>query len=1234
MSSVPPSGIGQIPPFAGTSRFEPLESLGEGSTCVVYKVRDRHHGGVVALKTLRHLDGPSLYRLKQEFRALSHVDHPNLVRFYELIRSDDGWFVTMELVEGVDFLSWSRGEAAGQASLERGWSTWRTSSDLSAEPLAFSSSAPAGTAATEENRTPLFQSDPPGDLPDLLRLRSTLRQLVEGVAALHAAGRIHRDLKPSNVLVTDAGRVVVLDFGLVAEIDQDYTGGTLHQQIAGSAAYMSPEQAMGRPLHEASDWYAVGVMLYESLVGIWPYGGHVYEILTNKQQLDPPAPADLVPGVPDDLNALCMALLHRNPMKRPQGSEILAQLRYRRVQPGPSGRTPVLDPAFRDRDAQLETALDVWRTTVDEARPAVLGMHGPPGIGRTRLLRELVKQIRRMGAATLKTRCYEWESVPLRAIDGLVDNLTRVLRRADYDLLRILDTEDLSHLTAQFPTFSRVDALEILAATEAPADTLRVKALSELRTVLLTLAARKPLLLAIDDVQHADTDSADALMRVLRAATEAGLPVLLMITYPTEPPNGFVGWLSPLLEEAGVPFTQLPIPPLTEGQACQLAAEMLGLGPDDPVAQSVAKASKGVVGTLHQRVREAMVAEGRRAELSGQLTQLVASAIEGLPDEPRRLLELLVVAESPLDRSVAMAASQLQDPDPAILVLRAHDLITPLESGDLEVTLRGVSDYVQGRLSEATRRERHRDLARALELAGHSDVRALVRHWAGAGATEQAAMLAWSAASEALESRAWDEATWLLRQALAHDGWSERERSSMQGHLGEVLLLLGEGREAATWYRRAAGAFDHDRQMRLKLRAAEALLTCGAAAEGLPLLDEVLEASGCPSVPSAFLAGGVAAWRRWWAGSSELDFEARSALEVDVDQLTRVDATWTAADVLRVTDPARANAMRPIHVEAALEVGEAERAVRALAGHVSAMAADGDPADAVAALEALRERVQPLGDEVAEAFVATAVATVALQTGQLQAAVEASRGAEVLLRRTASAGGWLRLQVRATALRAQLWRGEPLQVQAEIGPLLKRALQAEDRVGAVELAAGDLVLAQAATDPEAALTQLETAVAVDGWEPSTRQAAWIGIARAWLTGVLTPGPEAIALATNIPDVPDAWIRSLTWRVRGIVCLHAGDLRGASAAASRLDEASRPWTGPWATLIRAGAVAARGGDPTPELQAATQALDELGFTLDARAIDAVRGRDEGSESLARAGVKNPSLFARFLVCANT
>jgi serine/threonine protein kinase len=248
----------------GTGRFELRRYLGAGGFGVVYEAYDREHDAIVALKTLQQLGPGALYRFKQEFRALADIDHPNLITLYELSAEGEHWFFTMELVE-VDFLSYV--------------------------------SPPA---------------QPADSLPslDLDRLRDAFRELAEGVRALHQAGKLHCDLKPSNVLVERTGRVVILDFGLVAE--SDAVARAENNLLVGTPAYMSPEQAGGLEPTPASDWYSVGVMLFEALTGRQPFRGSVREILEHKRRRDPPAPDDLVSDLPSDLKELCCRLLSRD----------------------------------------------------------------------------------------------------------------------------------------------------------------------------------------------------------------------------------------------------------------------------------------------------------------------------------------------------------------------------------------------------------------------------------------------------------------------------------------------------------------------------------------------------------------------------------------------------------------------------------------------------------------------------------------------------------------------------------------------------------------------------------------------------------------------------------------------------------------------------------------------------------------------------------------------------------
>ena len=180
--------------FRGTQRFRPLALIGQGSMGLVYRATDVETGQEVALKALQRLVPEQLYHLKQEFRSLAGVLHPNLVELHELVVDAEQCFFTMELIDGVAFVDHVRdgGASAGM--------------------------------------------QPPLDVP---RLERSTRQLVLGISALHAAGKLHRDVKPSNVLVTRRGRVVVLDFGLVTALRPEDGRRPEPGGLAGSLAYIA-----------------------------------------------------------------------------------------------------------------------------------------------------------------------------------------------------------------------------------------------------------------------------------------------------------------------------------------------------------------------------------------------------------------------------------------------------------------------------------------------------------------------------------------------------------------------------------------------------------------------------------------------------------------------------------------------------------------------------------------------------------------------------------------------------------------------------------------------------------------------------------------------------------------------------------------------------------------------------------------------------------------------------------
>jgi serine/threonine protein kinase len=292
--------------FSGTERYVVAGRLGEGGMGVVYRARDTLRGGSVALKTMTNVDAGALLRFKREFRALADIVHPNVVQLFELVSEGDQWFFTMELVDGVDFLHWVRSARAGDSAGSRMLSRLPTTRASAAPTIAsLEPTVIAGAADTSVAELGVIMPVRRSGVAvccDVARLRKAFIELCEGVSAIHGAGKLHCDIKPSNVLVARDGRVVLLDFGVAGEIDS--RDGRADDVILGTPAYMAPEQARGHPASPRSDWYAVGVMLYEALTGELPFDGSPADVLLGKQQRLPPPPSSIVDQVRAELDEL------------------------------------------------------------------------------------------------------------------------------------------------------------------------------------------------------------------------------------------------------------------------------------------------------------------------------------------------------------------------------------------------------------------------------------------------------------------------------------------------------------------------------------------------------------------------------------------------------------------------------------------------------------------------------------------------------------------------------------------------------------------------------------------------------------------------------------------------------------------------------------------------------------------------------------------------------------------
>jgi hypothetical protein len=636
---------------------------------------------------------------------------------------------------------------------------------------------------------------------DVSRLRAALRQLAEGVHALHLAGKLHRDIKPSNVLVTDEGRVVLLDFGVATELRR--APGEVEGEIVGTVRYMAPEQAHGEAPTPASDWYSVGVMLYEALVGKPPFAGVDIDVLTRKGVMDPAPPEERAPDVPPDLGALCMALLRRDANERLTGLDVLARLARPSKGPTPvPAAMPLSASTVLGRDRELAELDAAWAGSRD-GRAGAAVVVGAAGTGKSTLLQFFGDRREGQGAVVLRGRVFERESVPYKAFDGIVDALTRhMLRRGESPRTSgpALPVEALAALARLFPVLR---AVPLFAAAEPQPDAvdpvdpraMRREALSALRALFgwLGEGGRVPVVLCIDDAHWGDVDSVSLVVEAVACGA------FVVLSWQTE-----LAEASPFLRELrvrwspGTGLREVTLGPLAEDDARSLALDLLGSRSEDALeaARAIARESAGNPLLVDQLVRS-IATKGWGARSAGgaateRIDAIIGERVARLEPEARTLLELVSVAGHPIELEVAAEAAGIAHADSTAASLHERRFVRRGLRGGREVV-----EMAHGRLattvltgmSRETVSSHHARLADLLARSRVVDAEAITMHHLAAGHDVAAAEWAERAASEAAAKLAFDQAARLYRLAIrTHETLSTPDAvvSALRVRLGEA----------------------------------------------------------------------------------------------------------------------------------------------------------------------------------------------------------------------------------------------------------------------------------------------------------------------------------------------------------------------------------------------------------------------------------------------------------------
>lgn len=1058
--------------FKGTERFQIRKPLGSGGFGTVYEAYDKERNVNVALKVLHQRDGEALYRFKQEFRLLADIAHPNLITLYELMSDKEQWFFTMELIEGVDFLQYLKGKTPKKLNVGETETIKALSTDPSPvdsyeletlkTPKLFETPTFTGEIETIKldganqsfsKNTPIFLGSKPQFKLDLGLLYEALRQLAEGLYFLHKTGKLHCDIKPPNVLVTKGGRVVILDFGIATELTfQEKLQKNF--DVLGTPAYMSPEQGAGLPLSETTDWYSVGVMLFEAITGKRPFIGDVTSLITNKQQFNAPSPSTYVVGIPADLEIFCQGLLKRMANERLSGVDVLKFLSKKDSEedskPFISLKRNLMP--FVGRTEHIAMLKDALKVVKEQQRTATVYIQGRSGMGKSALVRYFLEEVRLVEkeAVILMGRCYEQESVPYKALDSLIDALSNYLKQMSRGEVKKLLSADTLALARLFPVLNQVSAITNLEreVLEIPdSQELRRRAFTALRELLTNLASKVPLILYIDDLQWGDLDSAVLLNELLRPQNPP--PFLLITTYRLEDVN-----TSPLLAsflplrvnaDPKIEVKEITLKELSLEESQELAIALLGKNEQGLLAQvkTIAQESRGNPffvdelvqymqvsesvelqtiapqnfseksvkeykdnASINQVIEKAEQVDNLKQEDSGitRLDLVIYARVKRMPEDARRLLEVIAVAGQPIARTLAKQAAELDEQEQnAFALLRANRMIRISGTSQREIVETyhdRIRETIVAKLNAEKLKDYHYQLAINLATTGQVDSECLSNHFYKAGKNEQAFKYAVDAAEKAYVALAFEHAASLYQFALDLQTKEDSQTHNLQLKLAESIANIGQSYKAAKAYLVAAKTAKGVEVLKLHQSAAEEFLRGGFLKEGFAELNIVADKVGVKIPKTPLQAILLFLFLRLKIKLRGLDFK-ESINPLTKEELLRLDTFWTLSSSLSTFDATRGAVLQSQYILLALKAGELKSVLKAFTAEAGYAASAGGRKAAYAEklLALARNLSERLGSPREIGMTSHVAGIVAGCLGQWKRSVEEFTHSEIIFRK-------------------------------------------------------------------------------------------------------------------------------------------------------------------------------------------------------------------------------------------
>ena len=747
-------------------RYRLEEVLGHGGMGTVHRAFDTTLEREVAVKLVTgyEMESEGRARLLKEAKSIAQLNHPNIVTVYDAGEMDNAPFIVMELIEG--------------ASLHE---------------------------------------QPPDDLEALVR---TAIQICQALEHAHERGVVHRDLKPENVLIDGEGNAKLMDFGIARSMASRMTQ---EGRIEGTVFYMAPELALGKDYDGRADLYALGVMLYELTAGELPFQqGDPVAIISQHVNAPVVPPRAKDPTIPAGMDKLIVRLMSKDPEDRPSTAartlEALQKSGLLDTTVAEEEQLSTLDRIVRGRmigrEAEFDRARELWYDATN-GKSQILLVSGEPGVGKTRLLREIITQSELMGAEVLGSASYAEGGPPYSPFKQI---LREVLPKASQNGFNLPDPvmADLLSLAPEF----RAQFPDIPPNPSEDPQSDQHRLFESFFVFLATLSQHTPLLVYLDDAHWSDSGSLNLFRHLARQL--GSQPIMLLATY-RETELDEARPLNEVLQDISrePQTTRLKLNRLTLAETENLLASFFQEQVTSEFVQGIYRETDGNPFFIEE-VCKALVESGKLVFEDGRWDRPDMSEL-GIPQSVRvaiqsRVGKLSLVTQDILSQAAVLGrefefetlvAAAEADEDSIIDALeeaqRAQLLDERSENGRVILTFSHAlipATLVEG-LRILHRRRLHKRAAEALKERDPDNYPALTLHLLEAGQTEQGVDFLLRAGDQARSEYAHQEAIDSYLQAL--DFAKETEDNA---RAARILMKLGLTYHNAFRYKESRQACD------------------------------------------------------------------------------------------------------------------------------------------------------------------------------------------------------------------------------------------------------------------------------------------------------------------------------------------------------------------------------------------------------------------------------------------